>query len=282
MTLQDALIVTLISSVMLAMGLALKPKDLWTAVTQPQLLLSILAINVLVLPICGWLIGQHLSAEMALALLLAGACGVGTTAPLFTANVRGDIALATAAVVISGFVCLATLPISLSLAGFELSGSSAALSEISQEAFVTMLLWQIFPLVLGMFIHYWKAGQAVVWSARFKLLGNATLAVLIVGITVTKGYLITTIPLLEILVISALVAATYVLPLLFKHKAWGSALMFCVSTRNLNLALLLASRVFESDRLLLGILCYSAIMYLLLAPVTMVLKKVTAPDEVFA
>ncbi|MDD9893633.1 MAG: bile acid:sodium symporter [Gammaproteobacteria bacterium] len=273
MSLQDALIIVLIASVMLSMGLALKPQNLWQAIKHPKPLLLILGINILLLPVIGWCLGQGLSAEMALALLLAGACGIGSTAPLFTANVRGDIALATAAMVINGFICLLTLPFTLAMAGFELESSAVALSDVALNAFYTLALWQVLPLLLGMLVHRLWEAAALVWAKRFKTLGNATLALLIVGITVTQGHLFLTLSVTDLAVMALLVLATYLLPFLFRSQQWGSTLVFCTSTRNLNLALLLASQVFASDALLLTILSYSAVMYILLLPFTVLLNK---------
>lgn len=273
MSLQDVLIIVLIASVMLSMGLALKPQNLWQAIKHPKPLLLILGINILLLPTIGWCLGQGLSAEMALALLLAGACGIGSTAPLFTANVRGDIALATAAMVINGFICLLTLPFTLVIAGFELESSAVALSDIALNAFHTLALWQVLPLLLGMLVHRLWETVALVWAKRFKTLGNATLALLIAGITVTQGHLFLTLSVTDLTVMALLVLATYLLPFLFRRQRWGSTLVFCTSTRNLNLALLLASQAFASDALLLTILSYSAVMYILLLPFTVPLNK---------
>lgn len=280
MSLQDLLIIVLIASVMLSMGLALKPQALWLAIRRPRPLLLIMLINVLLLPALGWLLGQGMSAEMALALLLAGACGVGSTAPLFTANVGGDIALATAAMVINGFVCLFSLPLTLALLGFELSGAETALSDIALQAFYTLLLWQVAPLLLGMFIHARWLAVAERWAPRFKQLGNATLALLIVGITATQGHLILGLPLLELGYMALLVFASYLVPLLlFGAKPWGSAVLFCSCTRNLNLALLLASQVFVSNALLLAILSYAFVMYILLVPFTIWMRRVAPVQQ---
>jgi BASS family bile acid:Na+ symporter len=277
MSLQDALIIVLIASVMLSMGLSLKPQQLWQALQRPRPLLMILGINLVALPLLAILLAPLLSAEMALALLLAGAWGVGSTAPLFTANVRGNIALATAALVISGFICLLTLPLTLALAGFELQGFTASVSAIAWQAFVTMLLWQVLPLLLGMLCHYYWPARAEYWAARFKWLGNVTLGVLIVGITATQGHLMLAIPALEWAVLLLLVAATYLVPLFWQQQSWGTALLFCSCTRNLNLALLLASQVFVSNGLILAILSYAFVMYLLLLPFTLWLRKNAKP-----
>lgn len=275
MPLQDEMIILLIASVMLAMGLALKPVDFLHAVRKPGPLLLILLMNVVLLPLVGWCLGQQLSSEMALALLLAGACGVGSTAPLFTANVRGDIALATTAVVVSGFICLITLPLTLALAGFELSAEEggASIRQIAEQAFLTMLFWQVLPLLLGMWIHHRNPGLAKRWAGRFKTMGNVALAILIVGFTAFKGHLFLTIPIRELLLLSGLVLATYLVPLGLIRYGWGSGVLFSTCTRNLNLALLLASQVFANDRLLLAILCYATIMYLFLVPFTMLIRS---------
>lgn len=283
MPLQDEMIILLIASVMLAMGLALKPIDFFHAVRKPGPLLLILAINIVLLPLVGWLLGAQLSSEMALALLLAGACGVGSTAPLFTANVRGDIALSTTAVVVSGFVCLVSLPLTLAWTGISLPvGSGASIEAIAQQAFITMLAWQVMPLMVGMGIHHLNPAFAKRWAARFKTLGNAALAILIVGFTLYKGQLFFTIPVYELLLLAALVLATYVGPLVLMRRRWGSSVLFSTCTRNLNLALLLASQVFANDRLLLAILCYATIMYCLLVPFTFYLRKAESRMEVAA
>ncbi len=269
MSLQDILIIVLIASVMLSMGLALRGQELVAVMRQPKPLLLILLVNILVLPLVGFGLAGAVSDTMALALLLAGACGIGSTAPLFTANVNGNIALATAALVISGFLSLLTMPLTLLWVGFELDGSPASLSQITLNAFKTMLYWQVLPLVLGMLARVACPTVAGRLAVVFKHIGNLTLLVLIVGISVTQGHLLLSIPLAEIMVLSALVLATYCLPSILYRKPWGSALVFCTCTRNLNLALLLASQVFMSDKLILAILTYAFVMYLLLPPFTL-------------
>lgn len=278
MPLQNEMIIVLIASVMLAMGLALKPIDFVHALRRPLPLLLILLVNTLVLPLVGWGLGAQLSSAMALALLLAGACGVGSTAPLFTANVRGDIALTTTAVVVSGFVCLLTLPLTLALAGVSLPASEAVSAQVSiqtiaEQAFLTMLVWQVLPLLLGMWVHHLNPLLAKRWAKRFKTLGNVALGLLMVGFMLFKGHLFLTVPLPELGVMAALVAATYVLPLALVRYRWGTSLLFSSCTRNLNLALLLASQVLASDELVLAILCYATLMYCLLVPFTLLLRK---------
>lgn len=274
MPLQDEMIIVLIASVMLAMGLALKPIDFFHAIRKPAPLLLILLINILLLPMLGWWLGGQLSPEMALALLLAGACGVGSTAPLFTANVRGDIALATTAVVVSGFVCLLTLPLTLAWAEVDVASSrEVSIQAIAEQAFITMLIWQVLPLALGMWLHHVNPTMAKRWAKRFKTLGNVSLGLLMVGFTVFKGHLFFTIPLLELAVLAGVVLLTYLAPLLLARYHWGTGLLFSTCTRNLNLALLLASQVFESDRLLLAILCYATIMYVFLVPFTLLIRS---------
>lgn len=273
MGLQDLLIIVLIASVMLSMGLALKPQDLWRATNPLSPLLLILFINLLILPCLGFVLGQNLSADMALALLLAGACGIGSTAPLFTANVNGNIALATAAMVINGLLCLLSLPLTLWLFGFEWERAGTRLSDVALQAFYTLALWQVLPLLLGMLIKHRYPTVAARWSLRFKTLGNVTLIGLIVGITVTQGHLIFSLSVWDFSVMAALVLVTYLLPLLFVRQSWGSALLFSSCTRNLNLALLLASQVFASEALVLTVLSYAFVMYLLWLPFTGLLRK---------
>lgn len=266
MPFQNELIILLSVSVMLSMGLSIKPAQLRQAARGRPFLYAML-INFVCLPAVAVLLSAFADAGLANAFLILAISGVGATASLFTDNVKGDIATATTAVVATGFVSLASLPIFLWAFGIEATGKSVA-----AEAFSLMLLWQIAPLLVGMWIHAQWLASALRAALVCKWLGNIVLVVLIVGLGVGKGGAFLELPLLHIATLGVLVLMTYLLPaLIFSHSR--SALVFTTSTRNINLSLLIAVNVLADDTLLVYMLVYSAIMYLLWPLVTWRLRQ---------
>lgn len=266
MPFQNELIIVLIASVMLAMGLSIRPSNLIGAVKSRVFVYSLL-INILILPAAAAMLYSALDAVVANTLLLAALCGVGTTAPLFTDNVRGHIAVATLAVVVTGFTCLLMLPLALWWFGL---GSA----DVATQALWLMLSWQVIPLLLGFVIARLQPSFALRLASVLKWVGNISLITLIIGLGVVKGPEFFALPLGHLLVLAVFVAATFCLPALLQiNPGEKSALVFTTSTRNLNLGLLIVVDALKDDQLLTYVLVYCAIMYLIWPIATWIFRR---------
>lgn len=267
MPFQNELIILLIASVMLAVGLSIRPSELRSAFFGKPFFQA-MVINIVLLPLIAALLSLFLSTTVATTLLIAAACGAGTTTPLFTANVRGDVTLATAVVVGTGFACLITLPATLWL--FSIGGDGTLAVAIS--AFRLLLLCQILPLLFGFAIQSLYPTLAGKTAVGFKVFSNVLLLGLIVGFAIVKGDEFFRLPPADLLAMFAFVVGTFLVPALVFTEA-RSAQVFSTATRNLNLGLLIVIEVLIDDSLLTYTLVYCGLMYAVWPVATFCLRR---------
>jgi predicted Na+-dependent transporter len=268
MPFQNELIILLIASVMLAMGLSIRPGELRSTFVGKPFFQS-MAINIVLLPLIAALLSTYLSTAAATTLLIAAACGAGTTTPLFTANVKGDVTLATAVVIGTGFACLITLPVTLWL--FSIGGDGTV--AVATSAFRLLLLLQILPLLLGFAIQSLHPMLADKLSVGLKVFGNALLLGLIIGFAVVKGDEFFGLPWGDLLAMFVFILGSFVVPAAVFKEA-RSAQVFSTATRNLNLGLLIVIDVLKDENLLTYTLVYCALMYAIWPVATFCLRRV--------
>lgn len=159
----QVLLPVVLATIMLGMGLGLKPTDFKRVITSPKASITGLLLQLLFLPALALIIIAvlPLSPIAAAGLFLVSLCPGGATSNLFSLIARGDVALS---VTLTGIVSLLSpvlLPVAfiafLSLTGDATAAFSVPLTTaIKQLAVVTLL-----PICIGMSIGHF----APAWSA---------------------------------------------------------------------------------------------------------------------
>lgn len=100
--LQDA-IVPLLSITMFCMGLTLRPDDFRRVWRKPQALTLGVVLQFLLMPLLAWLLGilLQLPPELAVGLIVVGACAGGTASNVMTYLAGGDVALSVSMTLLS-------------------------------------------------------------------------------------------------------------------------------------------------------------------------------------
>ena len=156
---------------MFGMGLGLTPADFLRIAQFPKAAAVGLTGQLLLLPVCGFLIASSLPMrpEFAVGLCLLTLCPGGALSNLFTYLGRGDVALSVSMTALSGLVTVFTIPIGLNLALSHFAGSSTALSLPVGETALRIMMITVIPVALGMAVlHHWPqfARRAEIWVRR--------------------------------------------------------------------------------------------------------------------
>lgn len=264
--LQDALVIALNGSAMLAMGLALPVSQVLQSIKEYRRLSAGLVANLVLAPAAAFLLamGFEFSAAAALGLILCAAAPGGNTGPLLSSNAQGNIAYSVTLVIILSFASLITIPVYLEVLG---AGDDL---EIPVLRILNLIgLFHILPLILGMVGHHWSPGKSHKLSRVFRLIANVCLVALTVLLLWLKGQI-----LIENGWKPALAMALFVgLLLAFGFMAGKSAehirsLSMTTSTRNLSLSLLLGAQVFSEPATMMAILTYGLLWVTMTVPLS--------------
>lgn len=146
--------------IMFAVGITLVPADFVRLYSQPRAVLAGLIGQLLVLPAAAWAlaIAWRLPPEMAVGLVILGACPGGASSALITHLARGSAALSVTLTAITSLVALVSMPLVVHGALQAFLGSNSPI-----EFSVTRLVRGVFvittvPVALGMLLRAWRPG----------------------------------------------------------------------------------------------------------------------------
>lgn len=274
-SLQDLLVIILNVSVMLAVGLDLTVAQLQAALRRVGPLTAGLVLNLLVVPLLAagtiWIF--DLPPAVALGFLLCAVAAGGSTGPLLTANARGDVAYSVMLVVVLSFAAVPVVPLLMRW----LAGAVIPENAVNYESRIIgmILLWQILPLCIGLQVRHWNASLARPLHIGAKALGNLTLLALTIGLMILKGHLLLANGWLPLIALALFVIVTLLVGMVVARPstAYGRALMFSTAIRNLSLALLLASQVFNDPATMLTALGYGLFMFGISLPLSLYVRR---------
>jgi BASS family bile acid:Na+ symporter len=148
--------------IMFAVGITLVPADFTRLFEQPRAVLAGLIGQFLLLPALAWAmsIAFHLSPQMAVGLVILGACPGGASAALITHLARGSAALSVTLTAITSLVALVSMPIVVQAAMRHFLGADSPI-----EFSVAKLVRGVFfittvPVAAGMLLRAWRARLA--------------------------------------------------------------------------------------------------------------------------
>jgi BASS family bile acid:Na+ symporter len=254
-------------SLMLAVGFELELSRVFSLAKRWGLVLYALALNFIAVPAFGFAATQALplSSAVATGLMLVAISPGGGTGTLLTRVARADLELSV--VMLFPLTALSVF-ITPFLAGLAIADPAATPGteippEIPTAAMVkTLLIFQLLPLCLGIGTRR----LSEVWAGRGKKimspLANGILAVLVVGLLITKGGALKTFSpaaLLALLILS--LAATAIGLFNGLDRRQRVALSLTTGVRSVSLALLIASAFFPDPKTILTVLTFALFMY---------------------
>lgn len=144
--------------IMFAVGVTLVPADFARLFEQPRAVVAGLLGQLVLLPIVAWAcaLAFRLPPEMAVGLVILGACPGGASSALITHLARGSAALSVTLTAVTSLVALVSMPVvvQFGLATFLGTGSAIELS-IGRLVRGVFLISTV-PVVIGMALRAWR------------------------------------------------------------------------------------------------------------------------------
>ena len=148
--LSKGLIAPLLGVVMFGMGLTMQPKDFVEVAKRPyQVLVGTLA-QFILMPVIAWTLTKlfNLPPEIAIGVILVGACPGGTASNVICYLAKGDVALSISLTTVSTLLA----PIMTPLLVWWLGGSQIEVN--ASKMFVSILEVVLLPVLLGLVVNY--------------------------------------------------------------------------------------------------------------------------------
>jgi bile acid:Na+ symporter, BASS family len=177
----EVLLPAALGFIMFSVGITLVPGDFRRLVEQPRAVAAGLVAQLLLLPVIAWLlaVAWRLPPEMAVGLMILGACPGGPSSVLITHLARGTAALSITLTAITSLVAMLSVPLVVNLSLRVFLGADSPI-ELSVARLVrSVFLITTVPVAAGMLLRAWRpqlADRLQVWLGRIA----TTLFVLIV------------------------------------------------------------------------------------------------------
>lgn len=176
----------LLGVIMFGMGMTLQAEEFWEILARPKEVATGVAAQYTVMPLLAYGIAEafQLPGEIAVGVVLLGACPGGTASNVITFIARGDVALSVAMTTASTLIS----PIMTPLITLLLAGAWAPVPV--GELFVSALKIVLIPVLLGLAAHLYFQEAADRWIGALPLVSVATIAVVIGAIVGANADLI--------------------------------------------------------------------------------------------
>jgi len=273
--LQEIGVALFVVSMMVSVGLDLTPRDLTHVFRRPGRLLVSFAVNYLAVPAVAWVVCRvlRLPEPIAAAILLVAAAPGGPVGPVLTRTAGGDLALATAFVVVTNIANTVATPALTALLDFA-PPAGAHETPLLGMAWA-ILVYQLIPLGLAVAVRHWQpvfAGRARPWVNRFM---NAVIFAVGVGFLLTHGVVTLAIPLSAALaivggIVASLTLGWWIAP---ARRADQVALSLSTGIRSLSVVLLVITAWYPDPRTLVVAMAYSMSMFAFTAGLALLLRR---------
>ena len=253
----------LVVTMMLAVGFDLAPADLVRGSRPAGWLAAAAVANLVMFPAVTWMVMEVLQPGPGLAagFLLCAAAPAGPVGPAMARLARADMGYSITVMLLLGVVGLVTTPVTSALL-IARTGDG-----LFVPMFVALLLFQILPLAVAMAVRAVSASLAAALARPFRAGSNVLLAVIVIALVATRGELLVTIEPAVHMAVAGLTSATVA------GVGWmappGSrlrGLLIVTSFRNISVALLLASRLFDDPAVEAAVLVWA--FWMIVIPAT--------------
>lgn len=177
----EVLLPAALGFIMFSVGITLVPADFKRLVEQPRAVAAGLIAQLLFLPVIAWLlaVAWQLPPEMAVGLMILGACPGGPSSVLITHLARGTAALSITLTAITSLVAMLSVPLVVNLSLQVFLGADSPI-ELSVARLVrSVFLITTVPVAAGMLLRAWRPQLADLLQAWLGRIAT-TLFVLIV------------------------------------------------------------------------------------------------------
>lgn len=143
--------------IMFAVGVTLVPADFTRLLTQPRAVAAGLIGQLILLPLFAWwlAVAWQLPPEMAVGLVILGACPGGASSALITHLARGSAALSVTLTAITSVVALASMPIVVQLGLRHFLGDATQIEFSIGKLVRGVFIITTVPVILGMLLRAW-------------------------------------------------------------------------------------------------------------------------------
>jgi len=242
---------------MLSMGLGLRVSQIVKPLKSLRLIADVLVTNFLLVPLAVLIIISFIPVDegtkIAL-IILALAAGAPFT-PKLVEIAKGDIALATAVMLLQMVVTVAILPFALPLMlGGDISVDSMAIAK-------SLVILMIIPLVLALWVKAKFEAVAAVWQGRMVKFSNISLLVIIVLMSILNGKDIVAVFGYDMLALILFMLASLAIGYVAGGKLYDNKVVSSLSAgqRNVSAALVVAAQNFEDPKVTIVIIAVSIV-----------------------
>ncbi len=171
--------------IMFGMGLSLVIADFTRVLVYPKAVLIGIVGQMLVLPLCGFLIAWWLMdiPALAIGILLLAACPGGTTSNLVTHLAKGDLALSISLTAVSSLLTMLSIPLIIGIGLAFFSGASDTIDFPLGQTILTLFALTLLPVSLGMLFRNYYAAIARKLEQPINIFSIAFLVFLVIGIS---------------------------------------------------------------------------------------------------
>lgn len=154
----EVLLPAALAFIMLSVGITLVPADFTRLVREPRAVTAGLIGQLLVLPLAAWLlaVAWRLPPEMAVGLMILGACPGGASSALITHLARGTAALSITLTAITSVAAVVTVPLVVNLALALFLGEDSEIQMSVAKLVRGVFLITTVPVIAGMALRAFR------------------------------------------------------------------------------------------------------------------------------
>ena len=250
-------VVLFVIATMLSIGLGLKVSQIIEPIKSPILIVDVLVTNFFLVPLAVLLVVFLIPVDEGTKIgliILSLAAGAPFT-PKLVEIVKGDIALATAVMLLQMVVTVAILPFALSIM---LDGDIVVDSLAIAKSLVIMM---IIPLLFALWAKAKFEAVAAVWQGRMIKFSNLTLLVIIILMTILNGKDILDVFGYDMLAVILFIIVALLIGYVAGGKLYPNRVVSSLSVgqRNISAALVVAAQNFDDPKVSIIIIAVSII-----------------------
>ncbi|TGL79118.1 bile acid:sodium symporter family protein [Leptospira yasudae] len=181
--LTDVFLPIALGIIMLGMGMTLTIADFKRIFVLPKAVITGLTLQLLLLPITGWIIASvsGLPGELAVGLMLLAICPGGATSNLITHLAKGDVALSITLTAITSCITVLSIPFLLNFSMHHFLGAGQMIELDIPRTILQIFLITVLPVTLGMILNAKKPELSRKFEKTVKILSGVFLVLIIAG-----------------------------------------------------------------------------------------------------
>ena len=260
----------LVFFLMFIIGASLEKRDVKGIQTQSKKVIILTFGQILLLPLCAWLIIQTMKppALVAGGMLLVSLCPGGAVSNIYSFLAKANVALSVTLTAFNGLVAVLVLPLVVLTVFPSLLAIDLALENLIIKQSLQLVLLLFCPVVLGMWLRYWQTALMIKLMPIFEKIGGLGLLLLLISILVKfqseiAEQLSSLILLALIFTLASLVIGYCLSKLLKLSPSDEAAVVIEFPVRNLALAALVAVSIFQNSDYLL----FAAVFFVIQTPI---------------